>query len=98
MYYKLNPEKIQKALKTCTEDCDTLMKAEAFVRQLSAELYRNPQAFGQKILSLQEKIVKEQSALRATPNQPQLEQALKEHQDTVAEYLAIARWHMAPEH
>lgn len=96
-YYRLHPKQLQQVLKQCTgqastnENCEQLKILAAQMTQLAYELQKNPQAFGNQILSLQEKIAEVDTQPHS--NKETLKSLHKELQDR----LAIIKWLESPE-
>ena len=97
----LHPKKLQESIEKCnilaqsTPECEHLHKMAVRVNSLAYELRMNPQAYGQKILSLQVAIAKQIDKPQSSANtqseiHPTLEQELRER-------LAIIKWLESPE-
>jgi|GEM_PF-1407338 len=102
-YYRTNPPALQQAIKDCSEQssgqltCDQLKAIAADVSQLAYELQINPQAFGKKIISLQNQMVAIQAQLKQNPNQTELTQSLHTVEQELKDRLAIVKWLESPQ-
>ena len=102
-YYSLHPMALQKALETCPQNkprdvnCEQLKSIASRVNESANQLRINPQEYGQRILALQEKIAKQESALQKEPNQAELQSALAENRRELQDRLAIVKWLESPE-
>ncbi|KTC74706.1 secreted endonuclease [Legionella birminghamensis] len=102
-YYRLNPEKVEQALKSCPAmspgkiSCNELKAVSARQNQLAYELQLSPQGFGQRILLLQIKLAEQKQALKENSSQPELKQLISQNEQKLAEYLAIVKWLESPE-
>ncbi len=102
-YYQTHPQALQDAVKNCPAaqpsgiSCQQLTEIAMGVNELAYQLQMNPQAFGKKILALQETVASQRANLRANPNQPDLKIAAKKNEHQLAECLAIIRWLESPE-
>ncbi|KTD65458.1 hypothetical protein [Legionella spiritensis] len=102
-YYRLNPQSLQKAIKNCPEkqpgtvSCERLQEIAFQVNQLAYQLQKNPQGFGQKILTLQQELAKQQEALKQNPEQPDLRAKIDKNRASLTQYLAIVKWLESPE-
>ncbi|KTC78401.1 hypothetical protein [Legionella brunensis] len=102
-YYRQNPQALQQAVKNCPNkkptqiSCEQLAILAESVNELAYQLQINPQAFGKKILALQETLAKQQIELKNNPNQPDLKNLIEENKKNLAERLAIVKWLESPE-
>ncbi|MCE3043949.1 hypothetical protein [Legionella sp. 16cNR16C] len=102
-YYRLNPEKVEQALKNCPAaspgkiSCNELKALSARQNQLAYELQLSPQGFGQRILSLQMKLAGQKLELKENANQTELREIIDQNERQLAEYLAIVKWLESPE-
>lgn len=102
-YYRTHPQVLQEAIKRCSSkplsplSCDQLAEIAVGVNELAYQLQINPQAFGKKILSLQEALAKQQVDLNTQTNQPILRANIEKSKQQLAAYLAIIRWLESPE-
>lgn len=102
-YYRTNPQALQDALSACPNkqpsgvSCEKLSSIALTVNDLAYQLQTNPQAFGRKILSLQEKLATAQENLKSHPEQTELKTLIKENKQQLAECLAVVRWLESPE-
>ena len=102
-YYRTHPKALKEAIKNCPAkqpsqlSCDQLAMIDSTVNDLAYQLQISPLAFGKKILVLQESLAKQQSDLKANPNQFELKQTIEKNKQQLAECLAIVRWLESPE-
>jgi hypothetical protein len=102
-YYRVNPQALQQALKSCPSEhppaltCDELNRIAIDVNQLVYSLQMSPQGFGTKIIALQGELAKQKSLLRTNPNQPDVEAAIDALKQQLAMRLAIVKWLESPE-
>ncbi|ASQ45650.1 hypothetical protein [Legionella clemsonensis] len=102
-YYRRNPQALQQAIKDCPNkkpqqmSCEQLTILAEGINQLAYQLQANPQAFGKKILALQETLAKQQAELKANPSQSSLKISIEKNEKELAERLAIVRWLESPE-
>ncbi|KTD36770.1 secreted endonuclease [Legionella nautarum] len=102
-YYRTHPQALQDAVKDCPAkqptqmSCKQLADVAIGVNELAYQLQINPQAFGMKILSIQETLAHQQASLKANPNQPELKLTVQHNEEQLAEYLAIVRWLESPQ-
>ncbi len=98
LYYQTHPQELQTALKGCAQsshlNCQQLRTIAITTNQMAMQLQSNPQAFGKKILALQESIAKQ--ALQVKTN-PELKTSLEKNRLLLAQYLAIVKWLESPE-
>lgn len=101
-YYCTHIESLQKALHQCPErkpsdmTCEQLQTLASRINVLSDELRSDPQAFGQKILALQENIDASAALLKVNANQPELLASLKKNQSQLQECLGVVKWLESP--
>ncbi|KTC93804.1 MULTISPECIES: hypothetical protein [Legionella] len=101
-YYRTHPQALQNAVKDCPAkqpaniSCKQLAEVATGVNELAYQLQVNPQAFGKKIIALQETLASQQANLKANPNQPELKVTVQNNEEQLAEYLAIVRWLESP--
>jgi len=100
-YYSLHPKALQKAIEHCpsTTDnvsCSQLSAIAAHINESAYELRVNPQGYGKTILSLQELIAKQESALREDATQKGLQSSLSENKQHLQERLTIVKWLESP--
>lgn len=90
LFYKLNPRKLEKAIASCQDvqssRCIKLKEIALRINDLAYELRLDPQAFGQKILLLQETIANPESST-----------VLVQTKDELQERLAVVKWLESPE-
>jgi hypothetical protein len=103
LYFRTNPQQLQKAIDNCPEkqpslvSCEQLAEIAEDVSKLAYQLQVNPQGFGKKILALQENLAKQKADLLTNPNQPELKIKIKKNEQQLVEYLAIVKWLESPE-
>lgn len=91
-YYRLHPNVLQKELEPCFHSqkndshCQDLKRIAERVNALADELRFDPQAYGKKILALQEMVARPLAAAELNDNQRQLEARL-----------AVVKWLESPE-
>ena len=102
-YYRLHPQLLQTALKNCPQtsprqiSCDELVKIADEVNQLAYQLQRDPQDFGNIILSAQAKLAKLEADAVNDTTQSDLRAQIVQGKQKIAEYMAIVRWLESPE-
>ena len=102
-YFRTNPQALFKSIKMCPAkqpslvSCEQLTNIAAAMNELAYQLQISPQNFGKKILSLQETLAKQQSDLKANPNQADLKETISKNEQSLAERLAVVRWLESPE-
>lgn len=102
-YYRLHPMALQNELKNCPEthpkqiSCQELAEIAVEVNQLAYQLQRDPQGFGNEILSAQKKLSQQEVAWAKDNNQLDLHRQIQQQKQKIAEYLAIVRWLESPE-
>ena len=95
-YYHLHPKELQKAILACNAkqakgiSCEQLNRVASNVNELAYQLRLDPQAYGQHILSLQQRIAKLES--EATPDLA----ALADHKFELEQRIAIVKWLESP--
>lgn len=95
-YYRLHPKKLQEALKNCPSkapagmSCTELKTIAEHTSQLVYELQMNPQAFGLKIITLQQTLATESAKGPSDNSGIALKRDLQER-------LAIIQWLESPE-
>jgi len=102
-YYAMHPKALKQALKDCPSrrsasdlSCDDLKTIALRTNQLAYQLRMNQQAFGQKILALQEKQSMYQTKLQDNPNALELKQALRDVTQNIHERLSVVQWLESP--
>jgi len=101
-YYRLHPKLLQQALQTCPEkqsaniSCEQLKDIALRVNEFAYQLQIDPQGYGKKIILLQQIIAKQESTLKTTPNQQELQTSLNENKQDLQERLAIVKWLESP--
>ncbi|KTD21571.1 hypothetical protein [Legionella londiniensis] len=102
-YYSTNPKALQKALDKCPDEsprhisCKKLESIAQQLKEYAFELRTSPQAFGKKILNLQETIARQEQALLHNTNQPQLKAQLQKNKEELQIRLAVVKWLESPE-
>ena len=101
-FYSLHPVKMQQALEKCPVtqpagvSCEQLNELAIHANQLVSELHYNPQGFGQKILALQESLVKHEMDLIGQPDVGHLQTTVDENKMQLRQRLAIVKWLESP--
>lgn len=101
-YYLSNPNELQKAMKSCPNQqpkglsCPQLEQLGSRMNSLAYQLQLNPQAFGNKILAIQQTIAKQKLELKNGANS-EIKSALEQNENDLADYLAIVKWLESPE-
>jgi|HubBroStandDraft_6_1064221.scaffolds.fasta_scaffold825073_2 hypothetical protein len=101
-YYQLHPKELQNALKTCPNQgpqgvtCQQLDQLGKRMNSLAYELQSNPQAFGNKILTLQQTITNQGLELKKNNNQ-ELKISLAQNQRDLADCMSVVKWLESPE-
>lgn len=102
-YYQAHPKELQKALENCPNQppahlsCSRLRSIAVQFNRLAGQLQANPQAFGKRILELQQQISRQKEQLRSDPEQGESLQAkLQEKQQELDERLIIVRLFESP--
>ncbi|BCA95232.1 hypothetical protein TUM19329_15930 [Legionella antarctica] len=102
-YYLSNPKELQKALKACPNQtpqglsCQQLEQIGGRMNRLAYQLQSNPQAFGNKILVLQQAISNQQLALKKNSSSKELQASLALNQRNLVDYMAVVKWLESPE-
>lgn len=100
-YYRLNPDKLHEALQNCsgktTATCQQLAATAVEMNRLAYELQTNPQGFGQRILSMQEKLAAQQQDLAQNPANKEVAQSINLLKQQLEQYMAIVKWLESPE-
>jgi hypothetical protein len=102
-YYRANPHALIAAIKAChlaptmTSECAKLQIIAGKANQLAYRLQSNPQAFGRKIIALQEKLASLNAQLITHPKQSEIKQAIVHCQQQLDNYLAIVKWLESPQ-
>ena len=101
-YYSLNPNALQEAVRACPSikpkdaTCEQVNEIATQMNDLAAELMTSPQAFGQKVLQLQQLIAKETYALKNAPKSSNLYAEVEKHKQSLHERLAVIKWLESP--
>lgn len=102
-YYQSNLKELQHVLKACPEKapkgvtCQQLEQIGRRMNSLGYELQANPQAFGNKILGLQQTIANQVKELEKNSNNEELKTSLAQNQRDLADYLSVVKWLESPE-
>lgn len=102
-YYRLHPRALQDAIQTCPSSapsgisCDALHHIAMELNAMASTLRRDPQAYGQAILSRQEAIAKQMTELEKNPQQLDIKTALDANKKALEQQLAIVKWLESPE-
>ena len=102
-YYRTHPQALQEAIKSCPAqqpakiNCQQLTDIAMDVNELAYQLQANPQAFGKKILALQETLASQHASLKTNPDQLELKDTIQKNEAQLTECLAIVRWLESPE-
>lgn len=102
VFYSLHPVELQQALEKCPQiqptgvSCQQLNELGIHANQLVSELHYNPQVFGQKILALQETLIKLEVELKDKPDSEHLLTTVDENKMQLRERLAIVKWLESP--
>ena len=102
-YYTLHPKFVQKAIENCSKNqandlsCEQLEMIASHLNESAMKVQVNPQAFGKKILILQQTIASQTSELQKNPLQSELRQSLSKNRSELQEHLAIVKWLESPE-
>ena len=102
-FYSLHPKALQQAIEKCPQQqprdisCEQLKNIASRVNESAYQLRVNPQEYGQKILTLQEMIGKQEAALQKEANQPEIQSSLVENKRQLQDRLAIVKWLESPE-
>lgn len=101
-FYSLHPNALQQAIDQCPGThpagvaCEQLNQLAVRANTLASELHDNPQAFGKKILALQEDLAKLTDELQNNPQQPELQAAINSNKMQLGERLAVVKWLESP--
>lgn len=102
-YYLSKPKELQKALKACPNQvpqglsCQQLEQIGDRMNRLAYQLQSNPQAFGNKILALQQTIASQQLELKKNSTNKELQATLAQNQHDLVDLLAVVKWLESPE-
>lgn len=102
-YYQTHLKELQQVLKACPNQapqgltCQQLEQIGRRMNSLGYELQANPQAFGNKILSLQQTIANQVIELNKNSNNHELQISLAQNQRDLADYLSVVKWLESPE-
>ncbi|MCL9685822.1 lipoprotein [Legionella maioricensis] len=102
-YYLSKPKELQKALKACPNQapqglsCQQLEQIGDRMNRLAYQLQSNPQAFGNKILALQQTIASQQLELKKNSTNKELQASLAQNQHDLVDFLAVVKWLESPE-
>lgn len=102
-YYQTHPQSLQDAIKNCPAkqpaslSCEQLTGLAISMNELAYQLQNSPQAFGRKILALQQTIASQETALKTKTDQPELKTTLEKNRLLLEQCLAVVRWLESPE-
>ena len=104
-YYQMNPDALKTAVVTCNNEdkpspkCQKLYALAQQMNELAYALQINPQAFGQRILSLQQSITKQEMQQKQSkqPQGDKMTENLKQDKKKLELLLAVVRWKESPE-
>lgn len=102
-YYQLHPKELQNALKACPNQapqgltCQQLDQLGKHMNSLAYELQSNPQAFGSRILTLQQTIANQHLELKRNNDNQELKISLVQNQHDLADCMAVVKWLESPE-
>jgi hypothetical protein len=102
-YYRSNPKELQMAIKSCPEKqpagltCEQIEQLGSRMNSLAYQLQLNPQAFGNKILAIQQTIAKQKLELKAGGVNTELKASIAQNEHDLADYLAVVKWLESPE-
>ncbi len=97
-FYSVHPKELQNVLNECPTkhpkdiSCEALSNVALNINQLAYELRMDPQAFGQKVLTLQE-IISQQTNLT---NQTEILADLDKNKLQLKQRLAVIKWLESP--
>jgi hypothetical protein len=98
-----HPKELQKAIKACPNQqlqgltCQQIEQISNHMSGLAYELQMNPQAFGNKILALQQTIANQKIELKKNGANQELKKSLEDNQHDLADFLAVVKWLESPE-
>lgn|SRR3990167_2099858 len=101
-YYRLHPKALQRALKNCPDShprqiaCAELIKIADEVNTLAYQLQRDPQGFGNTILTSEAKLAELERDFKKNKAQSGLYTEIAQEKQKIAEYLAIVQWLESP--
>ncbi len=102
-YYRSNPKVLQMAIKSCPEKqpagltCEQIQQLGSRLSSLAYQLQLNPQAFGNKILAIQQTIAKQKLELKTGGLNTELKASIAQNEHDLADYLAVVKWLESPE-
>lgn len=102
-YYRVHPQALQEAVEQCPGDepsgltCAQLNAIIAEVNQLALEVHQSPQAFGNKILSLQTELANLQLQARKNPGRSETYKEIEAVKLQLEMRLQIVKWLESPE-
>ena len=101
-YYLLHANELQAAIKLCPEQqpqgltCEQLQTIAGRMNNLAYQLQMSPQGFGNKILSLQETIAKQQQQLKSEGINADLQAKIEQNQHDLSDHMAVVKWLESP--
>lgn len=102
-YYRTHPKELQSALKACPEkkpdgiSCEQLNDIGQRVNGLAYQLQANPQAFGSKILALQQQIAQINTQIKKDKSNSELQAKLDASKQELVDMMSIVKWLESPE-
>lgn len=102
-YYQSNPKELQKAVKACPGQkpqgltCEEVEEIGRRMNGLAYELQNSPQAFGNKILNLQQTITTQLIQFKNESSNAELKTSIEKNKVELADYLAVVKWLESPE-
>lgn len=102
-YYRVHPEQLQKSVTQCEQQksnskkCQQLRMLAIEINQLAYALQRNPQAFGQDILKIQQKLAHLEQQQKKDQKSKEITLQIKQNKRLLSKYLAVVRWLESPE-
>lgn len=102
-YYRTHPKALQEALKTCPDQqpaqvsCQQLQDMGKILNTLVYQLQSNPQAFGSKIIKLQQTIISQENELNLNKTDEDLAANLERNRQKLADSMVIVKWLESPE-
>lgn len=103
LYYRTHPVELQVALRDCPGKhprdmtCDQLTDIGKRINSLAFELQGSPQAFGNKILMLQQQISAMQGQLKKGETNHELQAKLEVANQELVDRMSIVKWLESPE-
>jgi hypothetical protein len=102
-YYKHNPNKIEAALKECKEgsferevSCQDLINVASHMNNLAIELQLDPEAYGLKLLKLEEELAKHVEDNHGLDLKSDAILAINKYKQDIDDRLIIVKWLESP--